>query len=57
MKTKYYGEFPSIPNNFPNPDHYERHSRNTVLTEFDPQSYLEAIETWFSSSLDPKGEN
>ena len=47
LKTKYFGEYPNIPDDFPNPDLYERSSRDTVLTEFDEASFIQSIEYWF----------
>ena len=41
-------EYPNIPEGFPDPNGHWNYSRDTVLVDFDPNTFVEAIDGWFS---------
>lgn len=48
-EMKFEGQdYPNIPIGFPDPNGHWKYSRETVLVEFNPYTFLEAIDRWFA---------
>jgi len=47
-------DYPNIPAGFPDPNGHWSYSRDTVLVEFSPYTFLDAIDRWFARARRPE---